>query len=334
MQQGATLMKVIITGGAGFIGSHLCQHHLLQGDTVIAIDNLSSGRADNLNEFRDHKNFRLNNTSIEQCDDFAELARDADYIYHLAATVGVFNVIDNPIATLKNNISATLKIYDTIQDQPKKPTIIIASTSEVYGSQAGKLSENQALLIDSTQKNRDSYAISKLCDESIAYAYYRKQQIPCVVLRPFNTIGPRQVGRYGMVVPRFIEQAVSGKAITVFGDGQQKRAFCDVRDSVQFIREIAQNPKSIGEIVNVGQQQVISMNELALKIKTLANSDADITHVSLKDAYSVSYVDIEERCPDLKKLKSLTQHRYQFCLDDTLNTLIQQERSRQAAARH
>lgn len=317
-------MRVLVTGGAGFIGSHIARYHLNKGDDVYVIDNLSSSTEAGIADLMDNPNFKFIKDDIITSKDLNKLVMWPDLIYHMAAVVGIFRVLEEPHCVLAVNIAGCERLLRAIQSNEWKPRVIIASSSEVYGPNYDKpLVEDSNLIIESGGRNRWHYAVSKLADESFGLAYFRKFGIPITLIRFFNTIGPGQTGRYGMVVPRFIEQALSHQPITVFGDGKQSRSFCDVRDTVQILDAIAQNPKCVGEIINVGNDQEISINELAELIKKLAKSNSEIKHLDYEEAYGEEFVDIQRRRPDLTKLQSFVPLNFEWTLEDTINNIIE-----------
>ncbi|MBY0544929.1 MAG: NAD-dependent epimerase/dehydratase family protein [Gammaproteobacteria bacterium] len=319
-------MKVLITGGAGFIGSNLADYHLEKGDEVYAIDNFLGSPHSNIKHLLTHKNFHFTNADLRECPELGDILGNVQRVYHLAALLGMFRILAHPVDTLDDNIKTTEVLLRTAKKQKNKPVLLIASSSEVYGNQIGPLYEDRPLILEGTIKNHSNYPISKICDEGMALAYYHEHKVPTVVLRIFNTIGKRQSGRYGMVVPRFIKQAVSGEPITLFGTGEQSRSFCDVRDTVCILDRLADNKKAIGEIVNIGNDAVISIHDLAVKVKTLAGSSSKIIYQPYDDVYHGGYVDIQQRQIDSKKLLSLTDYSYRYTLDDTINYLIAQAR--------
>lgn len=315
-------MRVLITGGAGFIGSNLAKHHIKKGDSVLVIDNLSTGRRNNLEPIIDHPNFTFYHKNITSWRGLGAALEGVDRVYHLAAVVGMFHVLSHPVETLKVNINATFRLFETIKRLDIKPLVFVASSSEVYGSQHKLLDETSTLILENSALNHAAYAISKLSDESIALAFWHKHKIPSIVTRIFNTVGRNQLSRYGMVIPRFIKQAINNQDITVFGDGTQRRSFCNVKDSINLIDLLTENPASIGEIVNLGYDEDISVNDLAEKIRTIANSKSNITHIPFEKAYHNESLHIYERKPDLTKLLSLTHYKHQWNLDKTITDII------------
>lgn len=321
-------MRVFITGAAGFIGSYLVEHHLQKGDDVCGLDNFSSGTPDNINKFSGNPKFRFIEADIVTYGELDKLAEWADRIYHMAAVVGVYKVLQEPTRVLAVNIAGCERIFRAMVSVAAMPRVIIASSSEVYGPNTpNKLSETTNLIIESAAKNRWHYAVSKLADESFALAYHRKFNIPATIIRLFNTTGPRQTGRYGMVVPRFVTQAIENQPINVYGDGQQTRSFCDVRDTVKMLDLLADTPKSIGEVVNVGNDNEITINELANLVKKVANSNSPIMHTPYNEAYGEEYIDIQRRCPDLSKLHTLVNFKQHWTLEDSIRDTIKYKKS-------
>lgn len=311
-------MHILITGGAGFIGSNLAAYHLNKGDTVVVIDDLSTGRIDNIQELLSHPNFKFYKKNLLTWRGLKQALEGVERVYHLAAIVGMFYVLSHPIETLKVNISATLRLMDTINSMDIKPLVLIASSSEVYGNQHQLLSETTPVLVENTFTNHAAYAISKLSDESIAMAYWHKLQIPTIVFRIFNTVGKKQLSRYGMVLPRLISQAMQHQDMTVFGDGTQRRSFCNVNDTVALMDLVARNPACVGEIINLGNNDDISINDLALKIKKICASESRIVRIPFEEVYQHEYMYIAERKPDLTKLLGFTHYTYQWDLDKTI----------------
>ncbi|WP_133131248.1 NAD-dependent epimerase/dehydratase family protein [Legionella yabuuchiae] len=321
-------MKILITGGAGFIGSNLIAYHLQKQDEVIAVDDLSTGNINNIEAFKAHPKFKFYHENLLTWSGLGKLLNQVDRVYHLAAMVGLFRVLSDPLQTLKTNINITFRVLDIIHQQSNKPLVVIASSSEVYGNQHGALRETNHLIIEDTLKGHAAYSVSKLCDESIAYSYYQQHGIPYIILRLFNTIGINQSGQYGMVVPRFIKQAVHGQEITVYGDGQQKRSFCDVKDMVRLMDEIASVPKAVGEIFNAGNSQSISIIKLAKLIKSLSGSDSKIRLIPFKEVYSDNYIQIQERKPELSKILCYIKFQFEWKLVNTLEELIIHEQNK------
>jgi UDP-glucose 4-epimerase len=315
-------MHIVITGGAGFIGSHLAEYHLQKGDTVHVIDTLITGNIKNIEPFFQNPRFSFDKANIMNCNSLKPHCEKADRIYHMAAIVGVYEVIEKTLDVLFTNIHGTETLLKTVKEVRNKPHIFIASTSSVYGhSKKDSLSETDELRIHSITHPLTSYALSKMTNEVMGLAYYQNDGIPITILRLFNTIGRRQRGTYGMVVPRFIEKALHNQPINVFGDGTQTRSFCDVRDIVMFLNSLAENSECIGEIINVGNNQEISINALAHLIKEILHSKSEIIHTPYDEAYGKKFVDIMRRKPDLSKLQRLTTYKHQWTLEQTIADL-------------
>lgn len=323
-------MHVLVTGGAGFIGSHLVEYHLGKGDRVQVVDDLSTGSRANIAPFLDNERFHFSHADILTWDGLAQAAVWADRIYHMAAVVGVFRVLEDPIRVLATNIAGTERLLRMASAGQWKPQIIIASSAEVYGpTDTDVLREDAMLYVHSGAKSRWNYAISKLADESLGLSYARQHGMPICIVRPFNTVGPRQTGRYGMVVPRFVDQALTGQAITIFGGGAQTRSFCDVRDAVVAMDLLADSPQAVGQIVNVGNDREISISGLADLVCARAGCDVARLHLSYEQAYGQQYDDITHRRPCLDKLFQLTAFRHRWTLEDTLDDLIAHHAERQ-----
>lgn len=320
-------MHVLVTGGAGFIGSHLVELHLRLGHKVHVIDDLSTGHFANVECHLENSKFKFDHANLLTFGRIREAASWADRIYHMAAVVGVFRVLEDPTAVLASNISACERLLRAVAASNWKPEVVIASSSEVYGHRDDAcLSESDELIISAGLNPRWSYSTSKIADESLGVAFAAKYGIPITLIRLFNTIGPRQSGKYGMVVPRFVRQAVTGEPVTVFGDGTQTRSFCDVRDTVRFLDELAGRSRKGIEVVNVGNDREISILELARLVIERAGSSSAVQMVDYKSAYGEPYEDIRRRRPNLDLLKSLTVHRHRYSLEDTIDELIAGER--------
>ena len=322
-------MHVLITGGAGFIGSHLADLHLHRGDSVHVVDDLSTGRLENLAGFRDRTNFHFDEADVLTWDGLATAVAWADRVYHLAAVVGMYRVLEEPVKVLATNVAGTERLLRAVHDGGWRPQVVVASSSEVYGPQnpsSGRLTETSDLLIRSGAVIRWNYAVSKLADEALALSYARHFDLPVCIVRLFNTVGPRQTGRYGMVVPRFVAQAVAGEPITVYGDGTQSRCFCDVRDTARALDLLAVDPRSQGEIFNVGHDEPITIGALAQRVRERACGSSEIRVIPYAEAYSTGYEDIHHRRPDLAKLRSRVAWRPEHSLNDTLDLLIADRR--------
>ena len=316
-------MHVLVTGGAGFIGSYLVEHHLALGHKVHVVDDLSTGSIDNVQPFLDHPSFRFDEADILTWDDLDKAAAWADRIFHMAAVVGMFRVLAEPIQVLATNIAGTERLLRAVQSGNWKPEVLIASSSEVYGPvNDGELREDADLRLRSGAVIRWNYAISKLTDESFALSYARRYELPITIARLFNTVGLRQAGRYGMVVPRFVEQAASGRPITVYGDGTQSRCFCDVRDTTRMLDLLLDTPDAAGEIVNVGNDREVSIQELAELVVRRAGSSSSIERTSYVQAYGEGFEDIHSRRPILDKVRALTGYEHRYTLEDTIDELL------------
>lgn len=317
-------MKILITGGAGFIGSHLAEKLLSIGHEVYIIDDLSTGSIRNIDHLRINPKFHFNTNTITSEQLLSSIVDKVDIIYHLAAAVGVQLVVRSPIKTIQTNIHGTEVVLKAAVKENKK--VLIASTSEVYGKSKNiPYKEDDNLLIGAPTLGRWSYACSKALDEFLAMAYWKEKKLPVVITRFFNTIGPKQTGQYGMVVPTFIKQALSGKPITVYGDGKQTRCFTYVGDVVNAIIALMEKDKAIGEIFNIGSTEEISIENLAKKIKQLTNSSSEIVHIPYEQAYEQGFEDMRRRIPDISKLSRMLSGIGGFPkhgLDETLKLII------------
>ena len=334
-------LHVLITGGAGFIGSNLVEFHLGKGDKVHVVDDLSTGSLGNIEEVQSHPRFRFTKADILVWDDLYKSVTWADRIYHMAAVVGVHKVLAEPIQCLATNIAGCERVLLAASANGWKPQIVLPSTAEVYGeatanggallSQAADFSgyrEDAELVVGSTAIKRWNYPISKITNEALGLSYGQAFGMEVVIARLFNSIGPRQTGRYGMVLPRFVKQAVAGEPITVYGDGLQTRSFCDVRDTVALLDALASHPGSAGEIINVGNNREISIRALAELVKELARSASPIVFVPYAVAYGEGNVETYRRKPDLTKLFAHTTYRHQWTLEATVRDLIEREQTK------
>ncbi|MBA2711459.1 MAG: NAD-dependent epimerase/dehydratase family protein [Tatlockia sp.] len=315
-------MTILIVGGAGFIGSHLVDYYLNLNKEVIAVDNLSTGKLDNISHHLNNPKFKFYETDLLEWKELDSILENSELVYDVAAVVGMFYVLERPIATLNVNINLTERLLAGISKLRNKPPIIVASSSEVYGSRPEGMKETDALLIETTQKAHANYPISKLCNEVAALAYYKEKQVPAIVVRIFNTVGPRQAARYGMVIPRFINQALNNEPMTIFDDGQQTRSFSDVRDVCNIFHQLAMTDKSVGEIINVGNDKSISILKLAELVKELAQSTSGFIFQNYDEVYGKEYINIQNRKPDLTKLNSLISFTRQWTLEDTIKNMI------------
>jgi UDP-glucose 4-epimerase len=315
-------LRHLITGGAGFIGSHLAEALLARGDDVFILDDLSTGSVENIRHLKTHTRFHCFFDSITNRHLLAELVDESDIVFHLAAAVGVRLIIESPVRTLETNVQGTQLVLDAASK--KKKLVFIASTSEVYGkSTKVPFHEDADLVLGPTTIGRWSYAASKALDEFLALSYWKEKKQPVVVVRFFNTVGPRQTGRYGMVLPNFVRQALEGTPITVFGTGQQSRCFCDVRESIEAIIRLSTNDRAIGEVVNVGNDEEITMEGLAHLVKQRAKSASPITFIPYDQAYEPGFEDMPRRVPALEKLEQLTGFRPTAPLSEIIDRVVE-----------
>jgi UDP-glucose 4-epimerase len=320
-------VRILITGGAGFIGSYLSEAYLNRGEEVYVIDDLSTGSLENINPLLKNPRFRFTNDTILNRETMLELAGICDVIVHLAAAVGVRLIIEEPLKSIHTNIVGTEIVLELANKFRKKT--FIASTSEVYGRNSKvPLNEDDSRVYGSTAIARWSYASSKAMDEFLALAYYRTKQLPVIIARFFNTVGPRQTGRYGMVIPRFVGQALRNEPITIYGSGTQTRNFTFVEDVARGIIALVDEPRAVGEIFNVGSEGEVSINDLAERIKKMTGSSSRIVRVPYEDAYQEGFEDMERRVPDITKITNLVGYRNTHTLDDILKKVIAFERTR------
>jgi len=307
-------MKYLLTGGAGFIGSHLAEALLERGGQVSTIDDLSTGAIENIQHLKGRASFKYALDSVFNKQVMAELVDEADVIFHLAAAVGVWLIVESPVRTIETNIKGTEIVLELAAK--KKKLVVIFSTSEVYGKSNGtKFLEGGDLILGPTFKGRWSYAASKIIDEFLALAYYKEKKLPVIIIRLFNTVGPRQTGRYGMVVPRFVQQALTAEPITVFGNGKQTRTFTHVKDTVGAIMQLVEQSKAVGEIFNIGGEEETSIEKLAWLVKDLLKSQSPIVHVPYDQAYEEGFEDMRKRVPDISKIQNLIGYEPNYDLD-------------------
>lgn len=319
-------MRLLITGGAGFIGSYLADAYLERGEEIYVIDDLSTGNLENIKPFLKNPQFHFVNDTILNREIMLELTGICDSVVHLAAAVGVRLIIEEPLKSIHTNIVGTEIVLELANKFRKKT--FIASTSEVYGRNSKvPLREDDMRIYGSTELARWSYAATKAMDEFLALAYYRTKQLPIIIARFFNTVGPRQTGRYGMVVPRFVGQALRNDPITVYGDGTQTRNFTYVKDVVKGVMGLIDEPKAVGEIFNIGGEGEITINELAARVKTLTDSSSPIVHIPYENAYQEGFEDMERRVPDITKIRKLIDYRNTHELDDILAKVVEYERT-------
>jgi UDP-glucose 4-epimerase len=327
--EGFPNLRVLITGGAGFIGSHLSDAYLQRGDEVFIIDDLSTGSFENIRHLKDHPRFHYTIDSVHNQPVTAELVDQVDVIFHLAAAVGVKLIVESPVRTIETNVHGTEVVLSLANKKKKK--VLVASTSEVYGlSTQVPFREDGNLVMGATNKGRWSYACSKAIDEFLALAYWREKKLPTVVVRLFNTVGPRQTGQYGMVIPTFVKQALSERPITVFGDGKQSRCFCYVGDVVGALMKLMDDNKAVGEVFNVGSNQEISIGELAKKVKELTKSKSEIAFVPYDEAYEEGFEDMPRRVPDTSKVNKQVGFKPEMNLDGILKSVIDFHSGQQA----
>jgi UDP-glucose 4-epimerase len=314
-------VRALVTGGAGFIGSHLSDALLAQGHDVLILDNLSTGSFDNIAHLKGRPGFEyfidtVNNESL-----LAELIDRSDVVFHFAAAVGVKLIVEQPVYTIETNVHGTEVVLK--HANKKKKLVVLASTSEVYGkSDDVPFREDSDLVLGPTPKHRWAYACSKAIDEFLALAYWKERKLPVIIVRFFNTVGPRQTGQYGMVIPNFVRQALAGEAITVFGDGKQSRAFTHVADVVAALLKLVAEPKAIGQVINIGNMQEVTMTHLAERVRDLSGSKSVIKHIPYDEAYESGFEDMPRRVPDLSRVKGLIGYEPKHDLDDILVQVI------------
>jgi UDP-glucose 4-epimerase len=314
-------VRALITGGAGFIGSHLAEALLEHGDTVLVIDNLSTGSIDNIMHLKGRAGFEYFIESVDNEPFLAELIDRSDVVFHFAAAVGVKLIVEQPVYTIETNIHGTEVVLK--HANKKKKLVVIASTSEVYGkSEDVPFREDSDLVMGPTPKHRWAYACSKAIDEFLALAYWKERKLPVIIVRFFNTVGPRQTGQYGMVIPNFVQQALAGKPITVFGDGTQSRSFTHVADVVGALVTLMNEPKAIGEVINLGNIQEITINQLAERVRALSGSKSPITLIPYDEAYESGFEDMPRRVPDLSKAEAMIGYKPKYSLEDILTQVI------------
>ena len=324
-------MRYLITGGAGFIGSHLAERLLEKGEQVVLLDNLSTGSMENIRHLKGSDRLEYHLDGIENRHMLAELVDDADVIVHLAAAVGVKLIVESPVRTIETNVNGTQMILEAASK--KKKLVLIASTSEVYGKNTNvPFHEDADLVLGATTKGRWSYAASKALDEFLAISYWKEKRQPVIVVRFFNTVGPRQTGRYGMVLPNFVKRALDGDPIEVYGNGQQSRCFCDVRDTVQSLIKLMDSDRSIGEVVNVGNTEEITIEDLANRVKQRTGSSSTVEFIPYDKAYEPGFEDMMRRVPSVDKLQSITGFRPQTPLNEIIDRVAAHFREKHASS--
>jgi UDP-glucose 4-epimerase len=322
-------MRVLITGGAGFIGSHLADAYIARGDEVFVLDDLSTGSIENIRHLKNQPRFHYTIDSVHKAPVVAELVDGCDVIFHLAAAVGVKLIVESPVRTIETNVHGTEVVL--AQADKKKKKVLLASTSEVYGlSSQIPFREDGPLVMGATTKGRWSYACSKAIDEFLALAYWREKKLPVVIVRLFNTVGPRQTGRYGMVIPTFVRQALSEQAITVHGDGTQTRCFGYVGDVVNALIQLMDHPKAVGEVFNIGSDEEVSIGELAEMVKVQVGSRSELVLVPYAEAYEEGFEDMPRRVPDTSKVKALIGFRPTLRLEEIIQRVIAHHRQTMA----
>jgi UDP-glucose 4-epimerase len=315
-------MRVLITGGAGFVGSHLSEALLERGDEVTVLDNLSTGSIENIRHLKTHPKFRYTIDTVTNEPLLAELIDGSDVVVHLAAAVGVKLIVEAPVHTIETNVHGTEVVLK--HANKKKKLVLIASTSEVYGKSTDvPFREDADLVLGPTPKHRWAYACSKMIDEFLALAYWKERKLPVIVVRLFNTVGPRQTGQYGMVIPNFVRQALSGQPITVFGDGTQSRSFTYVGDVVKAMVALIDEPRAVGQVFNIGNGKEISIGNLAVRIKELTGSQSPIVEIPYERAYEAGFEDMPRRVPDLAKIRQLVGYKPTVELDEILARVIE-----------
>ena len=319
-------MKYLVTGGAGFIGSHLVEALIRAGHEVTAVDDLSTGKLENISALEGNERFRCVQDSILNRSVMAKLVDEADIILHLAAAVGVRLIIESPVRTIETNVKGTETVLELAAE--KKKLVAIFSTSEVYGkSTVMQFSEDGDLVLGPTSKSRWSYAASKIVDEFLALAYHQEKGLPVVIFRLFNTVGPRQTGRYGMVLPRFVGQAAAGQPLTVYGDGEQTRTFTHVRDAVWLILQVVGDGRSIGQVFNVGGKEEVSIKRLASLVRETVGSNSEIVYVPYDRAYAEGFEDMRKRVPDISKVEAAFGYVPRYGLTDIIKDVAEYQES-------
>lgn len=320
-------MRALLTGGAGFVGSHLAEALLAAGHSVEVLDDLSTGSLDNIEPFIGHPQFRHTIDTVMNEALVGEMVDRADVVFHLAAAVGVKLIVEAPVHTIETNVHGTeVVLKQAVRD--RKP-VVVFSTSEVYGkSLAVPFTETADLVMGPTSKHRWAYACSKALDEFLALAYYKERGLPAIIVRLFNTVGPKQTGRYGMVIPNFVRQALAGEPITVFGDGTQSRSFTYVGDVVTGLMKLVETPGTAGEVFNIGNNEEISIMDLARTVKALTGSASEIVLIPYDQAYEAGFEDMPRRVPDLRKIGAAVGYAPTVGLEEILTRVIAHERAR------
>ncbi len=314
-------MRVLVTGGAGFIGSHVAEELLGKGHLVDVVDDLSTGRLENVQPLLQHPSFRLEVDTVLNATLLSRMMKDCDAVVHLAAAVGVQLIVSDPVGTIETNVKGTEAVLELAERDRKR--VLLASTSEVYGKSAKiPFSEDDDLVLGPTNRTRWSYACSKAIDEFLGLAYWTERRVPVTIVRLFNTVGPRQVGRYGMVLPNFVRQAMANRPLTVFGDGSQSRCFCHVRDAVGALIDLLMKEQTAGEVYNVGSNEEVTIKELADRVIERTNSSSRISFIPYEEAYAPGFEDMRRRVPDLRKLREAIRFSPSYDLDRTIQSVV------------
>jgi UDP-glucose 4-epimerase len=319
----------LITGGAGFIGSHLADAYLERGDEVCVIDDLSTGKIENIQHLKGNPRFQYTIDTVHNHPLTAELVDQCDVVFHLAAAVGVKLIVESPVRTIETNIRGTEVVLSIANKKKKK--VLVASTSEVYGlSTDVPFREDGNLVMGATTKGRWSYACSKAIDEFLAFAYWREKKLPTIIVRLFNTVGPRQTGQYGMVIPTFVKQALAGRPITVYGDGKQSRCFGYVGDVITALIKLMDHKNAVGNVFNIGSNHETSILQLAQRVKELTHSDSEIVFIPYDEAYEEGFEDMPRRVPDISKVRELVGFEPKMSLDGILESVIDYQSGRRS----
>jgi len=317
--------RYLITGGAGFIGSHLADRLLARGDEVLALDDLSTGRAKNVAHLDSAPRFRLERGSILDARLLDRLVEETDVVVHLAAAVGVKLIVERPLESLVTNIRGTENVLAAAAENDRK--VLVTSTSEIYGKNTGLLSEDADRIMGSPLKARWSYSTAKAVDEILANAYWRDRATPTIIVRMFNTVGPRQTGQYGMVVPRFVRQALAGEDVTVYGDGGQRRCFCHVLDTVEALVGLLDHPNAVGGVFNVGSANEVTINGLAELVIAMSGSGSSIVRIPYDEAYEEGFEDMQRRVPDTTRIYDLIGWEARRSLEEIIRDVLAHERA-------
>lgn len=324
-------MRALITGGAGFIGSHLSEALLARGDDVFILDDLSTGSVENVRHLKNHPKFHYVFDALQNRHLLAEMVDESDVVFHLAAAVGVRLIVESPVRTIETNVNGTQLVLDAASK--KRKLVFTASTSEVYGKSTNvPFCEDSDLVLGATTKGRWSYAASKALDEFLGLSYWKEKKVPVIVARFFNTVGPRQTGRYGMVLPNFVSQALVDLPISVYGTGKQSRCFCHVHDAVEAILRLVDSGKAVGEVVNIGSDQEITIEGLAQLVKQRSASNSEIVYLPYDQAYEPGFEDMLRRVPSLRKLAAITQFSPEIPLDAIVDSVISHFRDKRKTA--